>query len=90
MWYIKFLYHTILSYSCNMGTNGLLIRTPEAWGAHSTSQNFTSYYISRQEFEVFHNWIESSGILAYGTFEINHGQPWFISNVRTIGKNETN
>ena len=22
-----------------------------------------------------------NGILAYGTFEINHGQPWFISNV---------
>ena len=25
-----------------------------------------------------------SGILAYGTFEINYGQPWFISNVATI------
>ena len=22
-----------------------------------------------------------SGIVAYGTFEINHGQPWFILNV---------
>ena len=22
-----------------------------------------------------------SGIVAYGTFEINHGWPWFISNV---------
>ena len=31
-----------------------------------------------------------SGILSYSTYEINYGQPWFISNVPYVGKNATN
>ena len=35
---------------------------------------------------TYYNWILwakklISGILCHGTFEINHGQPWFILNV---------